>query len=708
MISATEAGGLISALREKARMTQGTVAAAMAKSQSTISRMEAGGDGFELADYLAYLAVIPSGEAKHAAMLLQMTWIHTPRPPLQHPDIDQLAAAELTLARLADFLAGEDAPQAVAGQALLLKSRIEEFAGFLRSLKHSVAWVGDIGVGKTTAACRQAGLVVDPAVTDLRVLLDTGGGRVTLCEVIVETGAAYEIQVEPLPDEEVYRNATDLTRALWMAKDHKPGDPPQAFDFKPPEETERALRNMCGLIKPPRRKGVVTPDPAIDLMNTFESLKDFQAEVAARLTLWRRTRRQIGFEGGGDLAGRQWLKDTFGLINNGRHAEFSLPGRINVSVPFPIFQGSPFEVQMVDTRGVDGSAVRPDIIKRLNDRRTVSVLCSRFNAAPDLALQTLLQHLIETEVDPALADRVVLLALARTGEPLAMRDDSGHAAEDVEEGQDIKRGHVEDALAKIGAAGVEVEFFDSSADPADALTDTLARKIQALRQTQSRAMTATIGAVDEMLQNVARAQALAVLESINKALGVFATQHRSLKGANIHAYDRLVSALRSYHPRTVWAATRRKGSFWNFDVYQHLGAGAAMTAKRRCKAQVEGLKAIVENMLGDPENASARSFLNQIQEGIGQWEADFVEAVRHQAVAIYKPQLRADQDLWTDVESRYGMGDSDYRGGVADKVQTWFEEHEPLGELLEKALQRAWRVSFLRPLRNAAGEGAGD
>ena len=39
------------------------------------------------------------------------------------------------------------------------------------------------------------------------------------------------------------------------------------------------------------------------------------------------------FEGADPQAGRQWLRDTFTQINNGRHADFSLPGRIVLTVP---------------------------------------------------------------------------------------------------------------------------------------------------------------------------------------------------------------------------------------------------------------------------------------------------------------------------------------------------------------------------------------
>lgn len=701
-----EIGARLSSLRDQARVTQTTMAGALGISQPQISRLEAGGDGFSLSDHLAYLSHLSTPEASRLAKHLAMEWRHLPAPPLDHPDLDHLVVAESALERLRAFLAAPGTPRAVAGQAELLARRIQGFGEFLSNLRHTVAWVGDIGVGKTTAACRQAGLVAEPnRPEDLRgVLLDTGGGRVTLCEVSVASGPTYSIAVEPLPDEEVYRIAADFSRALWTLKSHK-GDAAPPVDYRPAEEIERALRNMARLMRPPRRKGAPPePDPALELLERFASEEEFKAELAARLALWRRTARQAAYDGTDDAAGRQWLKTTFAEINNGRHADFSLPARITVSVPFAVFGGTAYDLDMVDTRGVDGSAVRPDIVARLKDRRTVSVLCSRFNSAPDVTLQNLLQHLVETEVDPGLRNRVILLVLARAGEALAMRDDSGQGASDVEDGYDIKRGHVEDALGKIGAAGVEVQFFDSAADDAKTLSGDLIRKAAALRQAQAGSLAASVAAVDAMLDNVAKAQALAVLETVNHDLSVYAERRATLGGQGYVVQRRLITALKTYHPRQVWAATRRAGVYWNLDVYQHLGAGAAEAAKRRAEGAVLGLQELLQNRLADPEMANAHAFVGQLLADLEGWEADFVEAVRHHAVTIYRPRLTADDALWSAVEGKYGYGLQDYRGEVAAAVETWFLEQGELADKLERRLQRAWRQTFLKPLRKAAGQ----
>jgi hypothetical protein len=109
----------------------------------------------------------------------------------------------------------------LAGQADLLCRRLLEFGEFLLSLDHKIVYVGEIGVGKTTAACRQAGLVADPAnPSDLKaMMLDTGGGRTTLCDVFVQAGDRFILNVDPLTDEEVYRLVAELCRSIQEKRD---------------------------------------------------------------------------------------------------------------------------------------------------------------------------------------------------------------------------------------------------------------------------------------------------------------------------------------------------------------------------------------------------------------------------------------------------------------------------------------------------------
>ena len=107
--------------------------------------------------------------------------------------------------------------------------------------------------------------------------------------------------------------------------------------------------------------------------------------------------------------------------------------------------------------------------------------------------------------------------------------------------------------------------------------------------------------------------------------------------------------------------------------------------------------------MADPEFSSTRSFLSQVLESTSTWEADFVNAARHHAIAVYRPELSEADDLWSECENIYGYGGG-FRDSVVRKLSDWFDNHDELQDELERRTRRAWTESFLKPLANAAGD----
>ena len=682
----------------------------MVKRQSQISRIENGAVKAEPGSLDGHLQAIGSEEALRMARILNRSWAHLPAPPPDHPDIATLIAIEETLGRLAAFMDDDTMPHALAGQSELLFRRLFEFSDFLLRLDHQIVYIGEAGVGKTTAACLQAGLVIDPnSAPSLRgLMLDTGGGRTTLCDVQVQRSSGFAIQVDPLPDEEMYRLVEELCRAVKKPDDDaaaEPGQSPRsAFDYRPPEEVERALRNMAGLVRPTRRKGQPPqPDPIAQIA-AAPTLDGLKADVAARLALWRRTRRAIEFDGTDSRRGKEWLKETFTAINNGRHPDFSLPARVIITVPFSLASDTPYEIGLVDTRGIDGTGVRADLAAHLRDHRAVSVMCSSWGSAPAPSTQEALKNIAETEADPTLAARVSILVLARAGDALSMRHESGEGVDEPEEGYGVKCDHVDDALERAGLSAVDVAVFDATSDDAGELNAFLLSKLDALRDARRSGAQATIAAVDHLLDNVKEAEVLAAVESVNNQLRIIAVRHDELAQIPRPAQGRLLLAVQRTHARTVWAATRRAGSFWNFDAYQHIGDGASADARRRAAPTLHGIREIVRNNLHDDKLHSAHAFLDELLLDIGDWESEFLDAARHHAMAIFKPSLSAASDLWRECERPYGLGQGGYREHVVAELDAWFDRSGTLQEQLERLLQQAWQRTVLRPLRAATGQ----
>jgi len=68
----------------------------------------------------------------------------------------------------------------------------EDSASYLINKNHRLAFIGNVGTGKTTAICHILGLLdgKDP-------ILSTGSGRTTLCEVDIISDEMLKIEIYP-------------------------------------------------------------------------------------------------------------------------------------------------------------------------------------------------------------------------------------------------------------------------------------------------------------------------------------------------------------------------------------------------------------------------------------------------------------------------------------------------------------------------------
>jgi hypothetical protein len=146
-----------------------------------------------------------------------------------------------------------------------------------------------------------------------------------------------------------------------------------------------ALRNMAKL-KTEEVKLAGGPSESrreeTEMAKNAGSVEDLQSAIAECLQLFKRTERELVWTGTSEAEGRNWLKKTYAVINLGNSPTNSLPARMTVTVPFTIMPGSRFEIEAIDTKGIDGSAIRPDIQTVLDDPRCVPVLCTTLGDAP--------------------------------------------------------------------------------------------------------------------------------------------------------------------------------------------------------------------------------------------------------------------------------------------------------------------------------------
>jgi hypothetical protein len=316
-------------------------------------------------------------------------WWHLEPPAFRHPDRTTLEMAEETLGQIAGFLASEEVPWPLQRQIERQRVQIHEAADYLLKTTHHIACIGPIGVGKSTALSFLFSLLKPEAarggLAD-RVVLESGGGGTTLCEVRVRRGRDYGIVVHPLAEDEVHALVRDFCAARWLqarSKGDEAGDPAIVSN-----EADRAIRNMAGLAAKAQRGRdgkVIRHDLVAELVETCNSEEELLIKVLDRMQLHERTRRELWFDASMGKPPLSWMSETFSALNKGRIADAPWPEAVDLLMPDFGKEAGELEIVVVDTKGIDDIAVREDLDARLKDARTAIVLCSRFEDAPGAA-----------------------------------------------------------------------------------------------------------------------------------------------------------------------------------------------------------------------------------------------------------------------------------------------------------------------------------
>lgn len=702
-----DAVALIAELRDQLKLTQAQLALAAGLDQSRVSRIEKGEvssvpDVLKLLDTLAARGAT---EAREYSLFVRRSWARLDRPAFRNPQRISLESADQTLLQIDEFLEMEretEIPWPLARQLERQRDAIRAAAGYLQNLSHQVALIGDVGVGKSTAISVMFDLLgpIRPDSTLLnRVVLETGSGRTTICEIHLRPGPEHGIYVQPQTEAEIRALVSDFCADVWVKNRDGHQDSDTAVSFS--EELGRAIRNMAGIAVRRERQSEgrrTSRDLAAELAKACASEDEFRARVLDRMQLGRRSRNELWFEAGPGRHPLDWMARTFKEINNGRHADIALPRRIDLLVPGFARELAPLEVTLVDSKGVDDIAIRPDLDQRLTDGRTLVVLCSRFTDAPGTTAQVLLKHMQQSLAKKVDDGRVMILALPRPGEATNVKDDSGATAEDDADGYDLKREQIERSLGKDSLGGAPVLFFNASSDDPEKVRNALLARLSQMRETHAARVSNLAATVDDLVKNHEAQAVAAAVEEVARRLRTFLGSSEGLRTRERHAYEEVMTQIdRARYASTLWASLRREGDYNGFNVYHHLGVGASTDGLLRCRLWFDDLLAHVRLMKADPGLALAGGVLGQIESNAQDWRSTFAESARTAGSEVYREPMQQAADLWARCVGEWGRGPG-FKQRVKAHLRGWFDEEEKLKDRIEEILDARFRETVVRRL----------
>ena len=141
-------------------------------------------------------------------------WSTDEPPSFLHPDHEALWTVDQALQELERFERDRNDDPILRGPIGLQRRALLDAGSYLSRRDHVIAWIGNIGVGKTTALTYAVGLLVGDGRSGRRPAFPVGSGRITVCETSIRAAPTYGVLVDPVDDEEVIRLTRDLVSSL--------------------------------------------------------------------------------------------------------------------------------------------------------------------------------------------------------------------------------------------------------------------------------------------------------------------------------------------------------------------------------------------------------------------------------------------------------------------------------------------------------------
>lgn len=686
-----------------ARDAQGLSQAALAKKMETVpsvlSKLEKAEDVEpEMAE--RYLTAVSSEVAQAILDYYARPWFQDRPPSYLHPDAEVLWVIDQALKDLEAFENENDEP-ILRGPIKLLRDELRTTETYLRRRDHTVAWVGDIGVGKTTALTYAAGLLVGDGRSGRRPALPVGPGRTTVCETAIRASTTFGVLVDAVGDEEVLRLTRELVSSLA----------PQAAGGGVSAELARVLRNMSGMKTATQTVDdeLVVTDPIVELLAQGLGVDEVTDRMVSEMKLADRQERQIILPEGAE-DGLTWVSRLVSNINNGQDQRFGVPSRITVLMPSKYLSGDGQQLQVVDTRGIEGFTQRRDLMALGEEQRTLMVLCSKFADAPSVTVQRLIQDAEDGVFLAFERKRQCILVLPRGDEALEVSGFDEHVTSRAQ-GYAFRKKEIEQALTKAQLNKPPIYFFDARNDDPDKIWKTLRGQIAQMRAVYGERAQAASNGVANLRENTDAVLTVQARQEVEREIGLTLGLVAPLRDSTRHAYQNLVDQMALGHHSSIAASIYRRGEWEPFHFAQILGQGVRIDANLRTQRNVTQIEIKLDELEARYKDlTTVTQSLQGLRLRLADGRQEFLAAARSIGRDAYGSLLAGQTDLWTESAQRYGLG-SGYKRDVADKWRRWFTEEDAPAETasaIAERLQDAWAVWVLEPLREATRAAAAD
>jgi hypothetical protein len=574
--------------------------------------------------------------------------------------------------------------------ARIAESRLIEInreRDYLADNRHTVAFLGRIGAGKSSALATLAGLFTgerpeSKKEIQRRSILAVGAGGTTVCEVRIRASSERlnapgkaGIEIDPLSTGGMRRELELFAEEEWRKRTE---DMPAEIrtEERTPREIGRALRNMIEMpLKPAAEPGGPPTDPLDDAFAEAANFEEFHSRLLVALDVEART--ETTWEWADFETAKSHMRTLFAKLNHGREPTAALPRRITVWVPKPLagVDGSELSLELVDTRGLDGEmAGRHDLHETLRDRRAVYVACTAFPDAPDDTTKALLRAISSNaEFRPALA-RLSIVMLDH-----GQAEDVSGAEGDRMFGQSLKVEQASRVLRNqglaAGSAGARPVAFDACEDDPGLLANQIEQLVYSVRQAARDKLNDLVAEAERFLSNLEEETVAKTRDAIDRRLRVAGQANKPLGIPFDDPIGGLTELIRVWpHASQIYAMSRRQGHYENFDAFAAAREGAVRACEEWLRPLTDSLKDAVRQMEIDDTYSSAKDHLMYCERLIATQLQQKITEVADEVQSEFQRVSLADPHVWTQSEREWGQGKG-FKERVRAHLTSWSLRH---------------------------------
>lgn len=680
-------------LRAEAGLSQASLAKKIGIDQAKLSRVE-NGEFYTPYDAEKYLEALGTPNAAKFKDFLSSSWTLLEIPDFWNPQYDSLIYAEEIARKITDFLDKYQVTSPLQTYLSKGKEQLLAISKYLCSESHNIAFLGSIGIGKSTAISYLFNLLItgsDAATSErLKPILETGAGGTTICEVQIVDSDDYGINIIPYGDDEFNNIISDFCKIFWSRyyKNDKSG---QHDNISQSKEIERAIRNMAKLTvqRANTERGKSRFDPIEQLVANSSSEDEFKVKILNRINLQGRHITNIVFDKNPSKNPTAWLAERFKEINNGRVDDMPMPKIMSLQIPkfntnFNISANHKYNISVIDTKGIDDIIIRSDIDNQIKNERTITIFCVRFNDASGKPTKEMIDH-IKNDLGISVENgKFALLVLPHSGEALEVKDDLGNMAYDVQEGYDIKTDQINDAVSE----NIPIYLYNAFEDDPKATIVQLKKQIGDFRENYADKINELSLTMAYAMDNSEEVAYLQALEQITKKLSFFLKGNRKLLPRVGGIFPDVNRVFYSAHPSTLWASTRRRGIYGNLNICYVISNSATSDANKRFDKWLNRFQGEINALKADESLVVAEKYINDIEIFTKDMKAKFLEAVTNCGTEVYCEKITS-AIMWYDCVSEWGRGPG-FKVRVLNHIEKWFNEHTDLQNELDELIESFW------------------